>query len=92
MLQRRGNVALSKWLDTCVPKGAAAQGGPDVGGAGAAALEGARASLRATRLVAARAPTHHWWHPALWIARNTRAHTYPVPAAVPGAPAPQAYS
>ena len=39
---RRGNAAfIRKWLDICVPKGAAAQGDPDAGGAGAAALEGA---------------------------------------------------
>ena len=31
----------AKWLDNCVPRGAAAQGGLDVGGAGAAAHEGA---------------------------------------------------
>ncbi len=39
---QRGNAAfIRKWLDVCVPKGAAAPGGPDVGDAGAAAPEGA---------------------------------------------------
>jgi hypothetical protein len=39
---QRGNAAfIRKWLDVCVPMGAAALGGPDVGDAGAAAPEGA---------------------------------------------------
>ena len=44
MTLQRGNAAfIRKWLDVCVPKGAAAPGGPgpDVGDAGAAAPEGA---------------------------------------------------
>ena len=39
---QRGNAAfIRKWLVYSVPAGAAAQGGPDAGGADAAALEGA---------------------------------------------------
>ena len=39
---QRGNAAfIRKWLVKSVPAGAAAQGGPDAGGADAAALEGA---------------------------------------------------